>query len=217
MRILKIVFAAAALLCAGISTASARVAISVDMGSQTMHVQADGGETYDWPVSTAGQGYSTPRGTYTIHNMEVMHHSRKYHNSPMPHSMFFTGGFAIHGTYSERNLGRAASHGCVRLSRANAATLFALVRSEGGGRITLTGAPQSNTQLAVDAHHKKRVMVASVHHRHKHAATQVASRHIPHHASTMAAQDSGQHAPLAYAPAPHKKSLLDWLAHPGAP
>lgn len=215
MRILKVAMAFAALLFVSVSGASAKVSINVDMTSQTMHVQSDGGETYDWPVSTAGQGYSTPRGTYNIRNMEVMHHSRKYHNSPMPHSMFFTGGFAIHGTYSERNLGRAASHGCVRLSRANAATLFALVRSEGGGRITLTGAPETHNQLAVDGHHKKRVMTASARH-HKHHVTMMASNHHHQHHVTMAAANHGAHAPLAYAPAPHKKSLLEWLAHPVA-
>jgi hypothetical protein len=49
----------------------------------------------------------------------------------MPHSIFFHKGYAIHGTIHVSRLGRRASHGCVRLHPANAATLFALVRNHG--------------------------------------------------------------------------------------
>ena len=40
------------------------------------------------------------------------------------------GGNAIRGTYVQRNLGRAVSHGCVRLSVKNAATLSNWVKQE---------------------------------------------------------------------------------------
>ena len=63
----------------------------------------------------------------------------------MPHSIFFTKvGHAIHGTDSEGRLGMPASHGCVRLSRANATTLYALVQKEGvlNTTVTLTGSSQ---------------------------------------------------------------------------
>jgi|GEM_PF-852535 len=199
MRIFKWIAAFAVATFCSMTAASAGVQINVDMTSQSMHVTSDSGESYDWPVSTAGRGYMTPHGTYTIKNMETMHRSRKYHNSPMPYSMFFSGGFAIHGTNAERNLGRAASHGCVRLSRANAATLFALVKKEGKARVNLTGQPPLNVQLAVDGHHKKHMTVAS---RHHHRNVMVASAH--HH-----------HAPLAYAPQQHPKSLFQWLSSPG--
>ena len=76
-----------------------------------------------------------------------MHYSRKYHMSPMPHSIFFNGGYAIHGTNDARNLGRPASHGCVRLSKANAATLFALVKAE-GARIAINGTSPRSTMVA---------------------------------------------------------------------
>lgn len=52
----------------------------------------------------------------------------------MPYSIFFTPiGHAIHGSYETRNLGRRASHGCVRLSPKNAEKLFSLVKREGLG------------------------------------------------------------------------------------
>jgi lipoprotein-anchoring transpeptidase ErfK/SrfK len=56
-----------------------------------------------------------------------MHYSSKYENAPMPHSVFFRGGYAIHGTPYIKRLGRRASHGCVRLHPANAARLYKLV------------------------------------------------------------------------------------------
>jgi lipoprotein-anchoring transpeptidase ErfK/SrfK len=45
----------------------------------------------------------------------------------MPHSIFFLGGYAIHGSYEIRSLGRAASHGCIRLHPANARELYQMV------------------------------------------------------------------------------------------
>ena len=50
----------------------------------------------------------------------------------MPHSIFFDlEGHAIHGFYDVKHLGRAVSHGCVRLSPDHASTLFSLVKAQG--------------------------------------------------------------------------------------
>jgi len=132
------------LLC--VEAAQARVHIEVDLGSQTMHVRADGAD-YSWPVSTARSGYTTPRGHYRTGHLELMHYSRKYHMSPMPHSIFFAGGYAIHGTYETAYLGRPASHGCIRLSPSHAAILYQLVKAEGGD-IQISGAPPRPTAYA---------------------------------------------------------------------
>ena len=75
--------------------------------------------------------------------MEIDHYSDEYDNAPMPYSIFFTQtGNAIHGTYEQRNLGRAVSHGCVRLSVKNAATLWNLVKQEkmANTKVVLSGA-----------------------------------------------------------------------------
>ena len=75
--------------------------------------------------------------------MEIDHYSDEYDNAPMPYSIFFTQtGNAIHGTYEHRNLGRAVSHGCVRLSVKNAATLWNLVKQEkmANTKVVLSGA-----------------------------------------------------------------------------
>ncbi len=130
--------AVAALLCAAPAMASTIVA-RIDLSEQRMHVYINGAQRYVWPVSTARRGYVTPVGTYRPQRLEVMWYSRKYHMSPMPHSIFFRGGYAIHGTYSTKYLGRPASHGCVRLHPSNAATLYSLVRaSRGSTQIIVT-------------------------------------------------------------------------------
>ena len=77
--------------------------------------------------------------------MEEDHYSKEFDEAPMPHSIFFTKiGHAIHGTDSVNRLGSPASHGCVRLSRENAAKLFALVKEQGvlNTTVTLTGSSQ---------------------------------------------------------------------------
>jgi hypothetical protein len=130
-------------LIAAPAACEARVQITIDLSTQTMRVNASNA-SYSWPISSARGGYVTPRGTYGVQSLQTMHYSKKYHNSPMPHSIFFHGGFAIHGTYDLANLGRPASHGCVRISPADAATLYALVRRE-GATIQIVGSPSDAT------------------------------------------------------------------------
>jgi hypothetical protein len=97
-----------------------------------MTVSLDGVERYNWPVSTGMTRYSTPSGTYTALSMNEIWYSKEWDNAPMPHSVFFRkDGYAIHGSLEVRNLGRPASHGCVRISPENAATFFALVKKVG--------------------------------------------------------------------------------------
>ena len=94
-----------------------------------MTVAVDGVERYHWPVSTGIPSYETPNGSFRTFRMEEDHYSKEFDDAPMPHSIFFTKiGHAIHGTDSVNRLGSPASHGCVRLSRENASTLYALVQ-----------------------------------------------------------------------------------------
>jgi hypothetical protein len=118
------------------------VLINVDKATQKMTVLLDGVQQYEWPVSTGLRGYTTPSGTYTTSSMNKIWYSRQWDNAPMFHAIFFTKrGHAIHGTLDEKNLGKAASHGCVRLSRANAETLFTLVKQNGleNSQVVLSG------------------------------------------------------------------------------
>jgi L,D-transpeptidase catalytic domain len=141
------------------SPALANVAITVNKDTQTMTVAVDGVTKYRWPVSTGIPSRETPNGSFKAFRMEADHYSKEFDDAPMPHSIFFTKiGHAIHGTMSEGRLGTPASHGCVRLSRANATTLYALVQEQGvlNTSVTLTGSaavalarnPRPATQVA---------------------------------------------------------------------
>ena len=138
-RSVSLAILAAAAVFGAAQPAAARVDINVDLSAQTMEVTSSSG-SYSWPISSARDGYTTPHGTFGVQRMEAMHLSHKYHNSPMPHSLFFTGGYAIHGSYEIAALGTPASHGCIRLSPGHAAQLYRMVAAE-GGRISITGTP----------------------------------------------------------------------------
>jgi hypothetical protein len=118
------------------------VLVNIDKTKQQMTVSLDGVETYEWPVSTGRAGYSTPSGTYTAVSMNKIWYSKQWDNAPMPHSIFFMkDGHAIHGSLDVKNLGKPVSHGCVRISPKNAATLYALVKESGleNTQVVLTG------------------------------------------------------------------------------
>lgn len=110
----------------------------VDVSSQTMTVKKYGRVVYRWKVSTARAGYVTPRGSWRPTRLHRMWYSKKYDNSPMPYSVFYHGGYAIHGTGAVKNLGRPASHGCVRLHPSNAAQFYSLVKRFGAGNTRIT-------------------------------------------------------------------------------
>jgi hypothetical protein len=140
---------AATLMLFAAGAAQAKVSITVDKDAQMMTVAVDGVERYHWPVSTGNPSHETPNGSFRTFRMEEDHYSKEFDDAPMPHSIFFTKiGHAIHGTESEGRLGTPVSHGCVRLSRANATTLYALVQEQGVLNTTVTLTGSSTVALA---------------------------------------------------------------------
>ena len=155
----SLLIAATTLMLFATGAAQAKVAITIDKDAQVMTVAVDGVQRYRWPVSTGIPSRETPNGAFRAFRMEEEHYSKEFDDAPMPHSIFFTKiGHAIHGTDSEGRLGTPASHGCVRLSKANATTLYALVEEQGvlNTTVTLTGSatvalarnPRRNTAVA---------------------------------------------------------------------
>ncbi len=114
--------------------AEASVIAKVDLSEQRMQVIVDGEVLHEWNISSGRQGYSTPTGTWRPLRMHTMWRSRAYNNAPMPHAIFFQGGYAFHATNAIGRLGSRASHGCIRLHPDNARALFALVRDYGPHR-----------------------------------------------------------------------------------
>ena len=117
------------------------VKAKIDLSKQRMNVIVNGETVHTWKISSGRRGYSTPTGSYYPYRMHKMWYSRKYDNAPMPHAVFFRGGYAVHGTNSISRLGRPASHGCIRLHPENAKKFYDLVRAHGRNRtmVSLSG------------------------------------------------------------------------------
>ena len=139
----------AGLLLLAVGSAQAAVDITIDKNEQRMRVVVDGVTQYNWPISSGNPSHETPNGNFRTFRMEEDHYSKEFDDAPMPHSIFFTKqGHAIHGTDSVNRLGTPASHGCVRLSRANAQTLWNIVKAEGVLNTTVTLSGSSQVALA---------------------------------------------------------------------
>jgi lipoprotein-anchoring transpeptidase ErfK/SrfK len=140
MRLLRFVVVFVAAMSTALPAYAAKLVAQVDLSSQRMTVKVNGQVKYRWKVSTGRAGYSTPTGTYRPQRLERSWYSRKYDNAPMPYSIFYSGGYAIHGTNSIGRLGRRASHGCIRLHPGNASRLFSMVQRYGMGntRVVIT-------------------------------------------------------------------------------
>lgn len=130
---------------------------TVDLTRQRMHVKINGVNKYSWKISSGRSGYRTPTGTYRPQWMNRMHYSKQYDNAPMPHSVFFHRGYAVHATYATGRLGAPASHGCIRLSPRNARTFFNLVKKHkmARTRISLHGVAKDRPVYAKRKRKKK--------------------------------------------------------------
>ncbi len=117
--------------------AEAGIVAKINISSQRMDVFVNGAPRYNWAVSTARPPYRTPTGTFRPTAVLRYHASTIYSGSPMPYAIFFLRGYAIHGSYEIKYLGRPASHGCVRLHPTNAAALYSLVKQYGAGNTVI--------------------------------------------------------------------------------
>jgi lipoprotein-anchoring transpeptidase ErfK/SrfK len=126
----RVILLLAFLVCSA-HAASAGVLVHIDKATQRMAVSVDGVPAYLWRISTGRGGYGTPVGRFRPRWMVRSWFSTRYYGSPMPHSIFFHRGYAIHGTNYISRLGGPASHGCVRLHPAHAAALYYLVQRAG--------------------------------------------------------------------------------------
>jgi lipoprotein-anchoring transpeptidase ErfK/SrfK len=131
MRRLFVLAALLGPVCLAPAAAEAQIVAKINLSSQRMDVYINGAPRYTWPVSTARSGYRTPTGIFKPTALVRYHRSTIYSGSPMPYSIFFLRGYAIHGSYETKYLGHPASHGCVRLHPSNAAALYSLVQRAG--------------------------------------------------------------------------------------
>jgi lipoprotein-anchoring transpeptidase ErfK/SrfK len=137
MRRVVLLAAWLGLLAVALPAAQAQVVAHISLSTQRMNVSVNGVPRYNWAVSTARPGYRTPTGTFKPTALFRYHASTIYSGSPMPYSIFFLRGYAIHGSYETKFLGRPASHGCVRLHPSNAAALYSLVKTYGPSKTVI--------------------------------------------------------------------------------
>lgn len=77
-------------------------------------------------VSTGRAGRETPTGVFSVLEKQVVHHSNKYDNAPMPFMQRLTwGGVALHAGHLP---GYPASHGCIRMPADFARLLYGSTR-----------------------------------------------------------------------------------------
>jgi lipoprotein-anchoring transpeptidase ErfK/SrfK len=77
-------------------------------------------------VSTGTASHPTPTGTFRVYAKyrAIAMSGPGYYLPGVPHTMFFYSGYAIHGTYWHNNFGTPMSHGCINLTKADAAWLY---------------------------------------------------------------------------------------------
>jgi lipoprotein-anchoring transpeptidase ErfK/SrfK len=113
------------------AAAASEIVAKVNLSQQRMEVMVDGVRRHSWRVSTGRDGYNTQAGVYQPFALTPHYFSKKW-NMSLPYLISIDDkGTAIHGTTQTGNLGRVASHGCIRLDTANAAILYKLIESNG--------------------------------------------------------------------------------------
>ena len=130
-HLICVLFSAVLLLAAPAEVAAGKLVAKIDVSEQKMRVYRNGKQIYTWRVSTARKGKRTPRGRWSAKWLSRHHKSSLYNNAPMPHSIFFSGNYAIHGTNQISRLGRPASAGCVRLHPNHARILYNMTQQVG--------------------------------------------------------------------------------------
>jgi lipoprotein-anchoring transpeptidase ErfK/SrfK len=95
----------------------------IDVNISTQRITAYEGDTavFSSLVSTGVAAHPTVVGTFKIYvkyladDMTGGYGAEYYYLPAVPYTMYFYGGYAIHGTYWHHNFGTPMSHGCVNL------------------------------------------------------------------------------------------------------
>jgi len=100
--------------------------IEVDLSSQRTYAHQGNSVARTMVVSTGIARYPTPTGSFRIYSKypSVAMSGPGYYLPGVPHTMFFYRGYALHGTYWHHNFGTPMSHGCINLTKADAAWLY---------------------------------------------------------------------------------------------
>lgn len=106
--------------------------ITVDIAKQMLFAWEGGKIVYQTPVSTGLPKSPTIRGTFRIYTKYPVQANMRgwspyigtYNLKNVPHVMYFSGNYAIHGAYWHNSFGRRMSNGCVNVPLPAAEWLF---------------------------------------------------------------------------------------------
>jgi lipoprotein-anchoring transpeptidase ErfK/SrfK len=104
--------------------------ILVVLSEQKTYAIEDGEVLKEFVVSTGTSNHPTVTGSYPIYvkyefdDMEGGEGADYYYLKDVPSVMYFFQGYGLHGTYWHSNFGTPMSHGCVNLTKEDAAWLF---------------------------------------------------------------------------------------------
>jgi len=100
--------------------------VQVDIGEQTLTAYQGETVVLKTKVSTGKPGWRTLPGTFNVYVKYPQTRMRGpgYDTPDVPWTMYYSGGFAIHGAYWHNNFGTPVSHGCVNLRVEEAKVLY---------------------------------------------------------------------------------------------
>jgi hypothetical protein len=128
--------------------------IVISKKSQNMFVFSNGALWASTPISTGKRRHETPSGVFPILQKRQFHRSNIYSGAPMPYMQRLTwDGIALHAGWVP---GYPASHGCVRVPRAFAQSLFKLTN------MSATTVVIGNDPLESDVHAQQFALTANL-------------------------------------------------------
>lgn len=100
--------------------------IEVNLSSQRLYAWQNGRRIYSIRISSGKRRTPTRVGSYAIqrkYRAKTMR-GRGYVAPNVPYTMFYSGGYAIHGAYWHNRFGTPVSHGCINLPVSQARRLY---------------------------------------------------------------------------------------------
>ncbi len=100
--------------------------IEIDISDQHLTAWQGDVPVFETTVSTGKPGYRTLPGVFNVYSKYEQTRMRgvDYDTPDVPWTMYYSGGFAIHGAYWHNNFGTPVSHGCVNLRVPEAKALY---------------------------------------------------------------------------------------------
>lgn len=100
--------------------------IEVDLSRQQVVAWNGGTPVKTFIASTGKSRTPTPTGTFAIQGKysSTSMQGANYYVADVPYTMYFSGGYALHGAYWHNSFGVPVSHGCVNLRVRQARWLY---------------------------------------------------------------------------------------------